>query len=166
MVVLSHLPGIAAIEQFVEVASTPRADGLINLRLHLIFEGRAADIAEHTDRFREFRVPHTGEQVDQRGVGLFVMEQKIIFSDTGTKRDHFGTEPIEANAFIAILAKDHRLAMLQFQRRLLASVAVLRIAEGTIVEDVAILIHLDHRSPTVIGSSLQCLPQMLDVGID
>ena len=71
------------------------------------------------------------------------MEQQIVLFDFALGQvDNFQGESFQSDSFVLVLAKDHRLAMLKFDRRIIASRFVLRVTKGPIVEHVAVLIDL------------------------
>jgi hypothetical protein len=43
------------------------------------------------------------------------VEQQVVFGDALAEFDHFGLEAVEADALVAVLAEDQRLAVLEFQ---------------------------------------------------
>ena len=108
---------------------------------------RCIDRAEDANRLgKSVLVTHAAEQVGQTWLGAaFVVEQQIVFGNPFAQLDDFGLQAVQTNALVAIFAKNQRLAMLQFQRRVRLGVAILGVFPGTVVEDVAVLIDLDER---------------------
>ena len=66
-----------------------------------------------------------------------------------------GFMPLQADALVAVLAEDQRLAVLQLERGVGLGFAVGGVVEGAVVEHVAVLIDLDERRAAVLGRPLQ-----------
>src|SRR6185295_2054992 len=63
---LLHRPGLAAVEQGLQVARAALLAGLFDLLGHQFFVARGVDRTEDADRLRELGVAHAAEQVGQR----------------------------------------------------------------------------------------------------
>ena len=69
-----------------------------------------------------------------------------------------GWRPSQADALVAVLAEDHRLAVLEDEHPVLADLAVGEVAPGAVVEDVAVLEDLDERRALVPAGPLERRP--------
>ena len=116
-VALGHGPRFAAVEQRVEVAGALFGAGRFDLLVQLDVVRRCIDGAEHADRLGEFRMPHAAEQVGQRRLGgLLVVEQQVVFGDALAQLDDFRLHAVQADALVAVLAEDQRLAVFEVER--------------------------------------------------
>ena len=77
-----------------------------------------------------------------------------------------GCRPVEADALVAVLAEDHRLAVLEDEHPVLADLAVGEVAPRAVVEDVAVLEDLDERRALVAAGPLERVLEVLGVGVD
>jgi len=76
--------------------------------------GRTRDLTEHADRHRILRVPHAREdQGEVWVVGVGVVHEQVGFGDAVPELDDLGVEAPQADALVALLAEDHRLAVLE-----------------------------------------------------
>ena len=91
------------------------------------------------------------------------MNQQVVLGHSVAERHHFGVEAPQADSLVAILAEDHRLAVLEQQHPILAHLAVREIAKRTIVEDVAVLEDLDEGRAPMTASQLEGSLQVLGV---
>jgi len=95
------------------------------------------------------------------------MDQKVVFSDaTLTDRDDFRMSATHPNPFIALLTKNHRLAVLEIQNLIGTNCALRKVIKGVIVEDVAVLIDLDEGNAFVLGSRFNYLTEMFDIYVN
>src|SRR5205823_9928711 len=73
---------------------------------------------------------------------------------------------VEADALVLVLPKNQRLAMLQLDHGVELAGLVRGIIPSVVVEDIAVLIDLDERSPFMLGGPLERLAQVLHVYVD
>ena len=73
---------------------------------------------------------------------------------------------MQADALVAVLAEDHRLAVLEHEHPVLANVALGEVAVRAVVEDVAVLENLDEDRAVVPAGALERLLEVLGVGVD
>ena len=79
------------------------------------------------------------------------MHQQVVFGDAiFTNRDYFRMRAIHANALVALLSENHRLAVFEIEHAIGTDRALREIIERMIVEDVAVLIDLDERNALVL----------------
>ena len=63
------------------------------------------------------RVDHAAEQVGQaRLLGLLVVDEQVVHGDAVAQRHHLGLEAVQADALVAVLAEDQRLAVLEVEQ--------------------------------------------------
>jgi len=160
-------PSVPARKKLLQITPTSLLDGLLNLPTDGLLKSPMLDVPEDSDGFGELRVTHARQQVDECRVGLLVMEQQVLFFDFAIGQvGNFQGESFQPDPFIFVLAKDHRLAMLEFDRRVVASRFVLGITKRTIVEDIAVLIDLDKARASMLRGPFENGRQVLDVAID
>ena len=80
---------------------------------------------------------------------FLVVDQQVVDRDAILEIDDFGIEPVQADALVAILAEDHRLAVLEIQNVVGLDALVGGVLEHAVVEDVAVLVDLDERRALV-----------------
>ena len=115
-------------EQGVEIAGAALGLGGVDLLVQLDVVLGRIDRAEHADRLGKLRVPHAAEQIRQRRLRrFFVVEQQVVRIDALAQLDDLRLGAVEADAFVLVLAKDQRLAMLQLDDRVELGVFVGRI---------------------------------------
>ena len=102
-----------------------RSTAAVELSSDLVFEDVAFDLTDDTDWLGELRVAHLGEYVHQGGIGFLVVEEQVIVGNTTAKVDDFRSQAVQADTLVTILAEDHRLAMFELERRVVASRLVL-----------------------------------------
>src|ERR1700754_2886579 len=95
------------------------------------------------------------------------MDQQIVFRDAVlADRNGFGMSAVHANALVALLAEDHRLAGFEIEYAVGTNSAFGEVVEGVVVEDVAVLVDLDERDALVPRGGLDYRAEMFDVDID
>ena len=94
------------------------------------------------------------------------MEQQVVFLDALAQFNDLGFHAVEADTLVTILAKDERLAVLEFNDVVSPGPALGRLIPGTIIENVAVLVDLDERCSAMLGGSFKSGAEMLDVDID
>jgi hypothetical protein len=110
---------------------------------------------------------HARQEIHQCGIRFFVMKQEVVLADLSIGEiDHLHRKTIEPNPFVSVLSKDHRLAMLEFDRGVVASGFVLGIAERSIIEHVAVLIDLDKARTAMVRRSLENCSEVFDVAVN
>lgn len=161
------VPGLTCFKHRLQIASARFSFRGCDLFRDLDFESRSRDVAKDTDRLREMRVSHSREhERNMRRLGRFIVEQQIVFGDTCAKLNDFGHQAVEANAFVAILAKDHRLAMFEDKQIVVFGFAIGGILPCTVVEDVAVLVDLNEARALVHRGSMERVSQVLGVEVD
>src|SRR5205085_8491503 len=116
--VLVHDPHVAAVDELAELAAALARDGLLDLVRHQVLVGLALDIAEDADGLREGRELHAREHEGDRGVFLVrVVDEAVRFvkARLAPQLNHLGERPLHAYAAVAVLAEDHRLAVLEVE---------------------------------------------------
>src|SRR2546427_12398311 len=98
----------------------------------------------------------------ERAVGLVVYQEVGRRQAAFGKRDHFQLElpRLQAQAPVLSGAEDQRLAVLDVQLRPRRAVLRGETVERTVIEDHAVLEHLDERSAAVRVGALQYADQM------
>ena len=92
---------------------------------------------------------------------MLVVDEQIFFGDAVAELDDFEIEAVQADALVAILAEDERLAVFELDDVLAARVFFGERFPRVIVEDVAVLQNLDVRGALVRGRFLQRVLQVL-----
>ncbi len=80
--------------------------------------------------------------------------------------NHFGERAVHADALLAVLAEDHGLAVLQVEHVVGADGALGEGVEGSVVEDVAVLVDLDEGDALVAGGGVDDRAEVLHVDVD
>ena len=94
------------------------------------------------------------------------MHEKIIDGSAVAKRHDLGVEPVQADALVAVLAEDQRLAVLQVEGIIGLDALVGGVLEDAVVEDLAILVDLDKRGALVGCRPPQRLGQVVDIDVN
>jgi hypothetical protein len=152
-------PGFAAGEESLQVGLSLRFGGG-DLGDQGFFVAGAFDGGEDADGRRELWGTHAGEEIGERGVG-FVVDQEVGFGDAVAERHDLGTEVAEANALVLRFAEDEGLPVLEDEGVLGLAVFFGDVAEGAVVEDVAVLEDLDEGAALVRVGPLDDLLQVL-----
>src|SRR5262245_10584159 len=125
-------PGLAAAERRREIALALGPDRGLDLAVDELIVGRAWDRPQDPDRDREVRPEHPRKH--QRQVWLLrqlvVDEQVRLGHAVLADRDDLRVQAAEADAPVAVLAEDHRLAVLEDEHPVLAHLAVGEVAPG------------------------------------
>ena len=126
------------------------------------------DRPQHPDRDREVRVGHPREhQGEVRILGGLIVHQQVGLGDAVLPDgDDLGVQAVEADALVAVLAEDHRLAVLEDEHPVLADLAVREVAPRPVVEDVAVLEDLDEARALVPAGALEGVLEVLRVRVD
>ena len=96
-----------------------------------------------------------------------IVHENVRLGDSILADSHnFRMRALHANALIAILAKDHWLAMFEVEYAIRPHASLCKLVEGVIVKDVAVLVDLNKRHAFVFGRRLDHSTKMLDVNID
>src|SRR5205085_3889109 len=165
---LVHDPHVAAVDELFELAAPLARDGFLDLVRHQVFVGRALDVAEDADGLREGRELHAREHEGDRGVFLVrVVDEAVRFVQArlAPQLNHFGERPLHADAFVAVLAEDHRTPVLKIQNAFGSRGAFGEGVERAVVEDVAVLVDLDEGDALVAGRRLDDRPEVFDVNV-
>ena len=94
------------------------------------------------------------------------MDEQVRLGDAVlAELDDLGPQAAQPDALVAVLAEDHRLAVLEVQHPVLADVPVGERAPGAVVEDVAVLEDLDERRALVEAGRVERLLEVLGVGV-
>ena len=94
------------------------------------------------------------------------MHHDVAFAHPVTELDHLGTHPVHADAAVAVLAEDERLAILEHELMVGLDSLVADFLESVIVEDVAILKDLDKRSAAICVGALEHFAEMFLLDVD
>ncbi len=97
---------------------------------------------------------------------LFVVYEKILLGDAVAELDDFEVEAVQANALVAILAEDQRLAVLELNDVLAARVFFRDVRPRAVVEDIAILQNFHVRRALVGRGFFQRVLQVLLEDVD
>ena len=97
---------------------------------------------------------------------VLVVHEQIFFGDAVAELDDFELEAIQANALVAILAEDERLAVFELDDVLAARVFFRERFPRVVVEDVAVLQNLDVGGAFVRGGFFQRVFQVLLKNVD
>ena len=73
---------------------------------------------------------------------------------------------MQANALVAVLAENQRLAVLQVQGVVSLDALVGSVFKDAVVEDLAVLVNLNKGRPLVRRGAPEDLGQMLDIDVD
>src|SRR5713226_9268289 len=159
--ILLYFPSVAGAKEFAEVAAAALGDNVFDLLVHHVFVAREiVPGAKNADGRWEARpMLHVREQ---EGVGrprvVRVMHHEIALRETIAERHDFNVAVrFPADTFVAVLAENQRLAMLELHHVLAARIAVGQRKPRPIVEDVAVLENLHKRRAFVCGGVLQRL---------
>src|SRR5262249_48896072 len=153
---LLNYPGIVAGEKFFELAAAFFGHDILDLLVEKIVVGGALHAPVHSDAFRKARIDHPAEQVCQaRLFGFFIVNEQVINRDTAAQSDYLRIKAVQANAFVAVLAEDQRLAMLQVQGAVRFNTLIGGVFENAVVENLAVLINLDESGALVSGGAFQ-----------
>ena len=118
------------------------------------------------DRVVRPRHPRQHEREVRLGGGLVVDQEVRLGHAVLADRHDLGMQAREADALVAVLAEDHRLAVLEDEHPVLADLAVGEVAPRPVVEDVAVLEDLDERGALVAAGPLERALEMLGVRVD
>src|SRR5215472_3784013 len=155
----AHGPGIAAAEQRLQVAGALLRLRVFELLVDRAVVGRTRDRVEDADRRRQ-RSLEVAEHEREREVGL-VVNDEVALGYAVAKMHRLGAHPVHADAHVAILAEDERLAVLEHELMLGLEALVTDVVEGAVVEDVAVLQNLDERGAAMRVRPLEHLAEML-----
>ncbi len=92
---------------------------------------------------------------------LFVVDEQIALGDAVAELHDFEVEAVQADALVAVLAEDQRLAVFELDDVLAAGVFFGEIDPGAVVEDVAVLQDFDVGRAFVRGGLFQSVFQVL-----
>src|ERR1700732_1766741 len=125
---LTHVPGIACVKNFVEIAGAALGDYVLYLLVHDVFVPRQiVPGAKHADGCGEAGAMfHVRKQKCVRGTGMMrVVNDEIRFGDAVAERHHLDIAVrLAANALVAVLSEHERFAMLELNDMLSARIAV------------------------------------------
>src|SRR5437588_8390448 len=144
---LRDLPGVARVQQLLEVALAARADGGPDLLRHLLVVDRAVDVAEDADRDGADRRPGQPRQRERKarlGVVRVVDDEAALgrVSDLGRS---IGPLTHALRRFLG--AERDRLPVLEIDP---VRLDLAHEVEGSVVVDVAVLEDLDERRAAVL----------------
>ena len=129
-------------QEFGNVADALLGGDFLDLVADGVFEARhVVPGAQHADGRRESRrLFHLGqhERVDRIAIFL-VVDDQVAFADAVAELHDFEVEAVHADALVAILAEDERLAVFELDDVLAARFFLGQVEPGAVVEDVAIL---------------------------
>ncbi len=139
-------PRVACVKELREVAGSALRLYVANLVGNHVFVARdIAPRAQHADRSGESGAEfHLRKQEGVRRARIvLVVDEQIFFGDAVPQRDDFELEAVQANAFVAILAEDERLSVLELDDVLAARILFRDCLPGVIVKDIAVLQNFD-----------------------
>ena len=99
-------------EQIIQVACSGLFHRVPDLVVHQGFERRLLGYTDHTKRCGESGRSHATQQKTQDRVGL-VVDQEIRDADAFPQGDDLWSQPLEADATVLVLTKDHGLVVFQ-----------------------------------------------------
>jgi hypothetical protein len=99
---------------------------------------------------------------------VHVVDEAVVLVEPrlGAELDDLGERAAHADAAVAVLAEDHRLAVFEVEHVVGPHVAGGEGVEGVVVEDVAVLEDLDEGDALVAGRRLHHRAEVLDVDVD
>src|ERR1044072_4266694 len=156
-------------DELVELAAPGACDRLFNLVREQVFIGFAPHVAEDADRLRELGLLHAREhEGDRRVFDVHVVDEAIVLvqSRLAPQLDDLGARTVHTDAVVAVLAEDHRLAVLKIEHALGAHRPLGEGLERAVVEDVAVLVDLDEADALVLGRRLDYRIETLHVDVD
>src|ERR1700675_685135 len=159
-----YFPGVAGAKQFGEVALAALGLDVADLVGDEVFVARdVVPGAKDADGSGEAgTLLHVREEEGVGGARMFlVVNEKILFRDAVAELDDFEIEAVHANALVAILAEDERLAVLELDDVVAARVLFGDAFPRAVIEDVAVLQDFDVGRALVRGGFLQSVLQML-----
>src|SRR3569832_117023 len=110
-------PGLGALQQRLQVRRLVLA-GLCDLRGHHLVERRTRGGAQ--DALRDGQ-GHVREDVRERGgLRVLIVDQEVLRRSGGIEGHDLGLEAVEADALVLLGAEDHRLAVDELERLLVA----------------------------------------------
>ena len=133
-----------------------------HLFVHLLFVelgvGDLLDVADDAEGHGQVAA-HVGQHHVDAGVfGGFVVHHDVVDGDAVfTDGDSLEAAAVEAKTFVLVLAEDHGLAMFEHDGAVVADSAVGDGGMGLVVEDDAVLEHLDHGASVVLGGARHAL---------
>ena len=108
--------------------------------------------------------PRERERERRIGAGLVVHEELVV-ADVGDAHDLRLAELVHHDAHLAVGAEADRLAVLQVDEHVGPGVLVEDRVERAVVEDVAVLVHLDERRALVLVRPAEHLRHVLAVHV-
>jgi len=151
------LPSMSLAQQCVQVSVRRLRLGRIDLSVDCrIVAGRRVTI-DNAEGDREAGRVHTAEHHRQHLVGL-IMDEDIVFGNAILADDDdfkFGQARLHAKAFLAVLTKDQRLAVLNMDLHIRSHRLVCKVLEDAVIIDDAILEDLDEGCALVLMRARQ-----------
>ena len=92
---------------------------------------------------------------------VFVVHEQILLGDAVAQLNDFEFESVQADALVAILSEDERLAVFELYHVLAARVFLGEVKPRAVIEDVAVLQNFDVGGAFVRGRFFQRVFQML-----
>src|SRR6267143_818344 len=143
-------PRPVAGEQCPDVGDLASESGGPRLCVHVRLVGGRRRAVEHTERYGKFRRLEPDQQLCQRAVGLVVHQNVVAWHAfaylNDLERERAG---LQAEASLLMWSEEQRLAVLYVQLRVRRSVLRREAVEHAVVEDDAVLEHLDERRPAM-----------------
>ena len=160
-------PGIAAAQELGEVADATFGLDVADLLVDDVFVARKiVPGAEDADgSWEAFAMLHVGEKECVGGARVMgVVDDEVGFGDAVAQLDDFDVAiGLAANAFVAILAEDERLAVFELDDVFAASVFFGDAGPGTVIENVAVLQDFDEGGAFVGGGVFE---RVFEVGLE
>src|SRR2546428_10356389 len=94
------------------------------------------------------------------------MHHQIAFAYAVAELHNLGTHPVHADAAVAVLAENERLAVFEHELMVGLDRLVANFLESVVVEDVAVLEDLDKRRAAVIVGAFKNFAEMLLLDVD
>jgi len=114
---LAHFPGVAGVQEFVQVARAALGDDVLYLLVHdVLVAGQVVPCAKDADgRGETGAMLHVGEQEGVRRAGMMrVVNDEIGFGDAVAERHDFDVAiGFAANALVVVFAEYQRLAVFE-----------------------------------------------------
>src|SRR5438132_14190697 len=106
-------PGVAFVEERLEVALAFARYGILDLLVHEVVVSRPSHRAEDAHWYGVLWVLHTREDVSYRGVfSRFIVNQQVAFGYVVPYVDDFGGRSVEAVIFIPAIYDDQLFIMI------------------------------------------------------
>src|SRR5215510_15424449 len=155
MLLLADYPGFSAVDQLLEIAGTLFLDGARDLIRQQILVGSFFHVPKYSDRNRILRILHSSQHISKVGIaGLLIVDNQIRFCRVIAELDHLQVLISHPDSAIAPFSKYEWFAVLELDHAIILDIASHEHFKGSVVEDIAVLIHLDERYALVPHGSV------------